>query len=45
MSKTIVVEFDFTNPDKPRDWSVVAWGTQSDVYVYHDKGWVGSHLT
>ena len=40
-----MVEFDFSDPDKPRDWSVVAWGEKGDVHVYHNRHLVSDHLS
>jgi len=37
-TKTVEVELDFASPDRPRDWSLVAWGSQGPVYVYHNNG-------
>ena len=43
-SKTVDVEFDFSDAEKARDWSVVAWGTKAPVRVYHIKGLITDRL-
>lgn len=38
------VAMDMSNPYKPRDWSVVAWGPKGDVAVKHAEGVPSDHF-
>lgn len=37
-SKTITVEWDFSDPNVPKDWSLVAWAKDGDITLTHDGG-------
>jgi len=40
----VEVEFDFSDANKARDWSVVAWGEKGQVEVHHTSGLVTHSL-
>ena len=41
----VVVEFDWSNPDTPRDWSIVAYGSNGKVEIHHASGMMTQNMT
>ena len=41
----VVVEFDWSNDNLPRDWSVVAYAKNGTVHIWHKSGMMTQNMT
>ena len=40
----ITTEWNFTNENFAKDWSIVAWGEEGPISLTHNKGWESDSL-